>query len=61
MNEAGLAALQRAVVVLRENHQLCDRGLVGCPWRLMWEEDVTELHRLLVTLGFEVRARNGGS
>lgn len=59
--DVGRDALQRAVAGLRETHRLCDRGLVGCPWRLMWDEDVAELHQLLGTLGFEVRPRDGGS
>jgi hypothetical protein len=54
---AGWDALQRAVTTLREEHRACDRDLLGWPWPVMWDEDVTALHQALTKLGFEVQPR----
>lgn len=41
MSEITVELLQRAVTRLRENHAFCPHN--GCPWRIMWSEDVAEL------------------
>jgi hypothetical protein len=67
--DAGLAALQQVAQQLRAAHQTCRRGLGchepgcscrgSCPWPLVTEEDVEELHAMLAEAGFEVTPIGG--
>jgi hypothetical protein len=66
--DAGLAALQQVAEQLRGAHQKCKPcGLPGCscqlacPWPLVTEEDVEELHAMLAEAGFQVTPIGGGS
>jgi hypothetical protein len=69
--DAGLAALQQVAEQLRAAHQKCRRGpgcrepgcscQLACPWPLVTEEDVNELHAMLAEAGFQVTPIGGGS
>jgi hypothetical protein len=58
----GRDALQRVVTGLREEHRACRHGttvcnLGGCPWPVMFDEDVNELHQKLTEAGYEITRR----
>lgn len=55
--DAGLVALRQVVEQVRASHLACrvPSGQVqGCPWPLMHDEDVRELHNALTVAGWEL-------
>jgi hypothetical protein len=52
----GLEALHAAVGALRTEHTGCNAldGRSSCPWPVMWTEDIDELHRKLIEIGYEI-------
>jgi hypothetical protein len=63
--DAGREALQQVAEQLRGAHQKCKAapgcGQLSCPWPLVTEEDVDELHAMLAEAGFQVTPIGGGS
>jgi hypothetical protein len=64
--DAGLVALRQVVEQIRSGHRACRYGMTvcnlgGCPWPVMFDEDVVALHHALTVAGFEIRPNNGGS
>jgi hypothetical protein len=62
MSIEGRDALQRVVTGLREEHRACRYGMTvcnlgGCPWPVMFDEDVNELHQKLTEAGYEISRR----
>jgi hypothetical protein len=61
--DAGLVALQMVARQLRGAHQKCKAapgyGQLTCPWPLVTEEDVNELHAMLAEAGFQVTPIGG--
>jgi hypothetical protein len=59
MSDEQRAVLQRVVTQLRTEHRNCRYGttvcnLGGCPWPVMFDEDVTELYQRLTEAGYEI-------
>lgn len=55
--DAGLIALRRVVERVRASHVACrvPPGQVqGCPWPLMFDEEVRDLHHALTVAGWEL-------
>jgi hypothetical protein len=63
--DVGLGALQQVAQQLRGVHWKCKAapgcGQLSCPWPLVTEEDVDELHAMLTEAGFQVTPLEGGS